>query len=118
MIKPLVAGAALELVLILPATLFMAALIIRNLPLSEMANGAQWFVMWYSTRVWTLWVLLLALPFAALIAGCVMLSRDRIERPQAAAAIAPAQPASIFIVVLTLSAAGILAIVVLHMLAH
>jgi hypothetical protein len=60
-------AAALDSVLIAPAVLFMTALAIRNLPLSEVANTGQRIVMWYSGRMWTLWVLLLALPFAVLI---------------------------------------------------
>ena len=113
--------ATLDLVLIVPAALFMAALVIRNLPLHEMANNAQGIVMWYAARMWTLWVLLLALPFAVLITGCAALVRDWMEMPNAARqplAIIGAQPASLFIAVLTLTAAGILAIVVLHMLAN
>jgi len=99
----------------------MAALVIRNLPQHEMANSAQRLVMWYAGRLWTLWVLLLALPFVALIAGCVALVRDRIETPNAARqplAVIRAQPTILFIALLTLSAAGILVIVVLHMLAN
>jgi len=113
--------AVLDLVLIFPAALFMAALVIRHLPQHEMANGAQRIVMWYAGRLWTLWVLLLALPFMVLIAGCVALVRDRIETPSAARqrpAVIRAQPAILFIAALTLSAAGILVIVVLHMLAN
>ena len=112
---------ALDLVLIFPAALFMAALVIRNLPLHEMANNAQQIVTWYAGRIWTLWVLLLALPFVVLITGCAALFRDWMEMPNAARqplAIIRAQPASLFIAVLTLTAAGILAIVVLHMLAN
>ena len=114
--------AALDFVLIVPAALFMAALVIRNLPVHEVANTAQGIVMWYAGRLWTLWVLLLALPFAVLITGCIALFRDWIEVPNVAwqplALIRRAQPASLFVAALTFSAAGILAIVVLHMLAN
>ena len=53
-------SAFLQLVLILPAALFMAALVVRNLgPLRyEPAHTAQQIVMWYAGRLWTLWVLL------------------------------------------------------------
>jgi len=32
--------------------------------------------MWYSGRIWTLWILLFALPFAVLVTGCVTLLRS------------------------------------------
>jgi hypothetical protein len=56
--------AFLQLVLILPAALFMASLVVRNLgPLQyEPAHTAQQIVMWYAGRLWTLWVLLFTLP--------------------------------------------------------
>src|SRR5437660_10597305 len=57
--------AAIELVLILPAALFMTALVLRNLPQFE--HGAQQLVMWYARRMWSWWVLLLGLPVAVLV---------------------------------------------------
>ncbi|OLB27644.1 MAG: hypothetical protein AUH01_05500 [Acidobacteria bacterium 13_2_20CM_56_17] len=57
--------AAIELVLILPAALFMTALVLRNLPQFE--HGAQQLVMWYARRMWSLWVLLLGLPLTVLV---------------------------------------------------
>ncbi len=119
--KLILTAAALDFVLIVPAALFMAALVIRNLPLHEVENAAQRIVMWYSGRLWTLWVLLLALPLTVLITGCAALFRDRIAMPNAARqplALIRAEPVSLFVAALTLSAAGILAIVVLHMLAN
>jgi len=114
-------AAALCFVLIVPAALFMAALVIRNLPLSGVANTAQWVVMWYAEKVWTLWVLLLALPFGVLVTGWVVLFRNRLAAPNGAwqsLALIRAQPMGSFFAALILSAAGILAIVVLHMLAN
>ena len=32
--------------------------------------------MWYSGHMWTLWVLLLALPFAGMVTGCGTLLRE------------------------------------------
>src|SRR4051812_10634694 len=119
--RPTLVAAICDLVFILPATLFMAALAIRNLPLHETANSAQWIVMWYAGRLWTLWVLLLALPFVVLITGCVAVFRGWIEMPDTAQqplAVIRAQPAIGFIGLMTLCAAGILVIVVLHMLAN
>jgi len=119
--KTMLVTAALDFVLIVPAALFMAALVIRNLPLHEVANAAQRVVIWYSGKLWTLWVLLLALPFTVLITGCMTLFRDRIEMSNAARqpiGLIRTEPVSLFVAALTLSAAGILAIVLLHMLAN
>ena len=118
--------AALELVLIFPAALFMTALVVRNLqPLQyEPAHTAERIVLWYSGQMWTLWVLLLALPFAVLVIGCSTLLRDwnrDVALPNMARqslAVMRAHPATLFVAATTLTAAGILAIVVLHMLAN
>jgi hypothetical protein len=40
------------------------------------AQTAQRVVMWYSARQWTLWVLLITLPFAVLVTGFVTLARN------------------------------------------
>jgi hypothetical protein len=118
--------AVVELVLIFPAALFMTALALRNLqPLQyEPAHSAQQLVMWYAGRVWTLWVLLLGLPFTVLVSGCAALlhswNRD-IVLPLTARqslAIIRAHLATLFIAATTLIAGVILAIVVLHVLAN
>ena len=119
--KTILVTAALDFVLIVPAALFMAALVVRNLPVHEVANAAQRIVVSYSGKLWTLWVLLLALPFTVLITGCMTLFRDRIEMAHAARepmGLIRTEPMSLLIAALTLSAAGILAIVLLHMLAN
>jgi hypothetical protein len=118
--------AALELALILPAALFMTALVTRSLqPLQyEPAHTADQLVMWYAGRMWTLWVLLLALPFTVLVSGCATMLRNwnrDIELPRTARqslAAIRAHLAKFFIAATTLTAGGILAIVVLHMLAN
>ena len=118
--------AILELVLIFPAALFMIALVARNLQSlqHEPAHIAQQLVMWYAGRMWTLWVLLLALPFTVLVTGCATLlgSRNRgAEVPHPAPqslAVTRAHLATLFIAATTLTTGGILAIVVLHMLAN
>ena len=118
--RSVLATAALDFVLIFPAGLFMAALVSRNVPLDGVPATAQRIVMWYAGKVWTLWVLLLALPFTVLIIGCVALFHDRIATSNAARQQLPlirAEPVSIFVAALTFSAAGILIIVLLHMLA-
>lgn len=115
--------AALDAVLILPAALFMAALVIRELP--PLQSGAQQFVMWYAARMWTLWVLLLALPFTVLVTGGVTLLRswDRgMTVPQQTrqwlAAVRGQSAATLFVAAMAVAAAGILVIVVLHMAAN
>ena len=118
--------AALELMLIFPAALFMTALVVRHVsPLqSEPAHAAQQIVMWYAGKKWTLWGLLLALPFAVLLVGCATLHQDWNhdgERPNAerqSLSMIRTHPATVFVAATTLTAAGILAIVVLHMLAN
>jgi hypothetical protein len=115
--------AIFELLLISPAALFMAAVVLRNLQY-EPAHTAQRIVMWYSARMWTLWVLLLALPLTVLVTGGALLlhvrSRDLAppNTPRRPLAVLRAHPASLFVAATTLTAASILVIVVLHMLAN
>ncbi len=117
--------AATQLVLIFPAALFMAAVVLRNLPLQyQLAHSAQQLVMWYAERMWTLWVLLLALPLTVLVTGCATLAHSwnrEIALPDGARqlpGIARAHFATLLVALTTLAAAGILAIVGLHMLAN
>lgn len=118
--------AVMEFLLILPAALFMAALALRNLqPLQfEPALSAQQLVMWYAGRMWTLWVLLLALPFTVLVTGCATLVRNwrrDVAAPhtaQQAFALIRGHFATLFVAATTLAAVAILAIVVLHMTAN
>ena len=118
--------AATELVLIFPASLFLTAVVARHLqPLQyEPAHIAQQIVTWYSVRYWTLWVLLIGLPFAALLTGGVTLLRnsnggteERQAARQSSAAIHAHLPTRI-IAAATLAAGLILAVVALHMLAN
>jgi hypothetical protein len=116
--------AAVELALLLPAALFMTALVVRNLgpQPNEPAHSAQQLVLWYAGRMWTLWLLLLALPFAALVTGCVTLryhwNRELPHTARQFVAVIRAQLETLFVAATTLAAGGILAIVVLHMLAN
>ncbi|HXF25863.1 MAG TPA: hypothetical protein VN610_01250 [Bryobacteraceae bacterium] len=116
--------AAMQLALILPAALFMAAVLVGvgDAPQYDLARVAQRIVMWYSARMWTLWLLLLGLPFAVLVTGCATLLRrwnHDVELPHAARlAMIPAPLATLSVAGTTLLSAGILAIVVLHMLAN
>ena len=118
--------AATQALLIFPAILLMGALILRQLsPLQhEPAYTAQRIVMWYAGRVWTLWVLLITLPLAVLVTGCLTFlrswSEDR-ELPrgvQERSAAIHADSAMLSVGALTLTAGVVLAIVALHMLAN
>jgi len=115
--------ATMELALLAPAAIFMTALFVRNLnPLPyEPAHTAQRLVMWYAGRMWTLWVLLLALPFTVLVIGCVTLRhawKYDVESARQSLAVIRTHSATLVVLATTLAAAGILAIVVLHMLAN
>jgi heme/copper-type cytochrome/quinol oxidase subunit 2 len=67
--------AAAQLLLLLPACVFMASLGMRVLGMPQ-SEPAQQIVTWYSLRMWTLCVLLIALPLAALVIGCAALLRS------------------------------------------
>jgi hypothetical protein len=118
--------AVLELVLIFPAALFMTALMLRNLqPLQyEPARSAQQLVMWYAGRMWTLWVLLLGLPFIVLISGCAELLRSwnrDVMLPltsRKSIAMVRVHLASLFLAATTFIAGVILAVALLHILAN
>jgi hypothetical protein len=115
--------AFLQLVVIFPAALFMASLVVRNLGGQyEPAHTAQQIVMWYAARVWTLRVLLFALPCMVLFSGCVVL-RTRIrgaEHHNTQQSLAPSRPhwPLRLVSVTTVASAGILAIVGFHVLTH
>ena len=117
--------AAMELLLILPATLFMAALFVRNLQPQqyEPAHSAQRIVMWYASKPhFGLWILLIALPLAVLFIGSGMLLKswnDDAGLRQATrqtVAVVRTHLATLIVAGATLTAGGILAIVVVHML--
>ena len=102
--------AALELALIVPAGLFMAAVFAQGA--FDHAESAHALVTWYSTRMWTVWLLLLALPLAALVTGIATLLRSQ------SLDVLRAHLATFFVAATTLAAAAILAIVALHMAAN
>jgi hypothetical protein len=117
--------AALELLLIGPAALFLGALFVRNLqPLEqEPAHTAQAIVQWYAQRPQIgLWLLLIVLPLIALVTGGVTIllrwNDDAALRSAATSAMAAAraQLAMLLVAAATLAAGGILAIVALHAL--
>lgn len=106
---------AIDLVLLFPAVLFLMAVYLRQFPALQYL--AQEIVTWYSTRLWTLWVLLIALPLTALIGGLAALLRVILARPGDL----PTNQSNVsrpLIAAETLTAGLILAIVFLHMLAN
>jgi hypothetical protein len=110
-----------ELVLIFPAALFLAAVVARYL--QPLQYAAQQIVTWYAGRIWTLWVLLVSMPLAALLIGGITLlwnASGGTESQSGAQSPAPtrAQLPTRIIVAATLAAGLILAVVGLHVLAN
>ena len=118
--------AAAQLFLMFPALLFMGSLVVRNLSALQdgTAHAVQQIVMWYAERMWTLWVLLIALPLGVLVTGCITFARNWSRGaglPQfakQALAMIRANGEMLVVAVLTLIAGAILVIVALHMLAN
>jgi len=112
-----------EVLLILPAALFMASLVLRELPASGLDVAAQRTVTWYAERQWTLWLLLVTLPLVVLVVGSATLLQGwdadclRTAIHKLLAAIST-DGTTIVIAALTFVAATILAIVGLHILAN
>src|SRR4051812_18738958 len=119
------ATALVQLALVAPAVLFLAAVFvgIGDPPQYELAHIARRIVAWYAGRPPTLWLLLLALPCAAAIAGAAALLRawhgdDGATTARPCLATIPAPIATLLAGATTLMSAGIMGIVVLHMLAN
>jgi heme/copper-type cytochrome/quinol oxidase subunit 2 len=118
--------AATQTLLIFPAILFMCALILRQMsPLQhEPAYTSQQIVMWYAGRMWTLWVLLITLPLAVVVTGCLTFLRswskdqELSRNAQKWSAAIHGDPVMLFVGVLTLTAGVVLAIVAAHMAAN
>jgi hypothetical protein len=100
-----------QFVLIAPAALFLLAVFARGVGALD-SGPAQTIVTWYSTRIWTLWVLLLALPIGVLLIGGATLLGG--HQPSAVAG----RGATGSVAVATIAAGVILAVVILHMLAN
>jgi hypothetical protein len=102
--------AALEIVLLAPAALFMSAVFVQGA--FERPQNAEALVRWYAGQMWTLWLLLILLPLAALIAGATtLLRRESLD-------VLRAHFATFVSAAVTLASAAILAIVALHMAAN
>jgi len=116
----------MQLVLIIPAALFMTAVLVTagDTPKYDLARLAQRIDIWYSGRIWTLWLLLLALPCIVLIAGCATLLAtwkhdvEVLHSSGRSLATIQAPLATLGVVGTTFASAAILAIVMLHMLAN
>ena len=115
--------ASAHLLLISPAVLFLVAVIVQRFQPLQPAHTSQRIVMWYAERMWTLWILLLALPLSVLISGGISLLQDSQRTAQvsslaqrARAALHPAGATSI--AATTGTAAVIVGIVIVHMLAN
>jgi hypothetical protein len=117
--------AALELLLIFPAVLFMTALFARSIQPQqfEPAHTAQVIVDWFAARTHVgLWLFLIAFPLSVLLLGAVSLSRewrrDPSLRNDARTMLSLIRPniATLLIACTTITAFGILAIVALHMI--
>jgi len=116
----------IQLLLISPAALFMTALLVRRMdaPQNEPARVAQQIVAWYSANLWTLWVLLIALPITVLVVGCATLLRSWDEQADPGLAVRHlggairSQPLTMLIAAASLTAGCMLAFVILHMLAN
>ena len=117
--------AALELLLVFPAVLFMTALFTRNIQPQqfEPAHTAQLIVDWYAARTQIgLWLFLIALPLAVLIIGATTLLREwhRDENLRDAVhtvlLLIRAHTSTLLIACTTITAMAILAIVSLHVI--
>ena len=117
--------AGTELLLVFPATLFMAALVVRNFQPGqfEPAHTAQRIVNWYASHTAIgLWVLLIALPLPVLVTGGVALLRlwnndaDFRRAARESLSILRAYLSEFLLAAATFTATAILAIVALHMI--
>ena len=119
-------AAAAQLALIFPAALFLTSVLVGlgDPPQYDLALVAHQIVGWYSGRIWTLWLLLIALPFAGLVTGCATLTfgwGTSVELPRAARqslSMIPAPLATLLVAGTTMISAAILGVVALHMLAN
>ena len=112
--------AIVELILVLPASLFMAALFLREVqPAAQTGRLVEWFS---HHVVLGLYIFLVAMPLAAFIAGCAMVLRNWRDDAQFRRAAlemfstARAHVASLLIAGATLIAGSILALVAMHMI--
>ena|SRR5215469_7251460 len=117
--------AALEMLFVFPAVLFMTALFTRSIqPLQyEPAHSAQRLVDWYAARPHIgLWVLLILLPLTVAIIGSLSLIREWRRNQELrdstlrTIGLIRSQASAVLIACATAMAGGILVIVALHVL--
>jgi len=117
--------AALEMLFVFPAVLFMTALFTRSIqPLQyEPAHSAQRIVDWYAARPHIgLWVLLILLPLTVAIIGSLSLIREWRRNQELrdstlrTIGLIRSQASAVLIACATAMAGGILVIVALHVL--
>jgi hypothetical protein len=115
--------AGTEVLLIVPALLFMTALFARNVQPAqfEPARTAQQIVAWYAERPHVaLWLFLIAFPLLVLISGCATLVPRWRYEPELRQAtrdlitVLKAHWETAVVAIATTAAAGVLAIVALH----
>lgn len=112
--------ATTELLFIIPATLFMIALFMQEVqPILQTGHLVDWFS---QHTILGLYVFLVAMPFSALVIGCIALLKiweNDIELRQTAIKVlvtVRAHIAMLIIAIITLSSIGILTVVALHMI--
>ena len=116
--------AAVNVLLIIPAVLFLTSVVARKLSIfqPEPAGMAHQIVMWYSARIWTLWVLLVTLPMAVFITGGAALLNSRGgargTRAEHSPLLTGARLTMGIIMATTGTSCLILVVVILHMLAN
>jgi hypothetical protein len=108
--------AVLQSLMLFPAVLFLSSVLVAagGPRQYDLAHFSRQIVTWYSTRGWTLPVLLLGLPFAVLLTGC----RTLFARPNHDTPTMRPSLATILVSWATLTSAAVMGIVVLHMLAN
>jgi hypothetical protein len=107
-------AAAVQVALLFPALLFLGSVLVAKggPPQYDLGHFAEQIVQWYAARMWTLFLLLLALPFGVLVTGWLTLFATpglEAKRPSLA---------SIVVSWATLTSAGVMGIVGLHVLAN
>jgi hypothetical protein len=118
--------AAVEMLLVFPAVLFMTSLFVRNIQPQqyEPAHTAQQIVDWYAARpILGLGIILIALPLTVLVTGGGVLWRNWSheagvrEAARQTMSMLRVHLGTFLIACATVAAAGVLAIVALHLAA-
>ncbi len=109
--------AALEVILIFPAALFLIAVVARHIEL--IGTPAREIALWYAYRFWTLWVFMITLPLVALLVGSVTLLMNGMREERQLRWASFVSPTYVLIIaVSTLATVAILVVVAVHMAAN